>query len=82
MHKILIFCIRSNYFWGKTVEYIINGGTHSVEGGDIDQTFHRYTIEWMPDKITWYVDDKVVREKTRAETCDDTGNCKYPSNPA
>lgn len=26
-------------------------------------TFHKYAIEWNPDKITWYYDGVVIREK-------------------
>lgn len=73
---------RSNYFWGKTVEYTVNGGLHHVAGEDIDKAYHKYTIDWQPDKITWYVDDNVVRVKTKAETCDSSGSCKFPSQPA
>ncbi|KAI7890187.1 concanavalin A-like lectin/glucanase domain-containing protein [Mucor mucedo] len=74
--------VQSNYFWGKTVEYTVNGGIHDVPNGAVDQTFHKYTIDWTPDKIDWLVDDKVVRTRLKADTCDKQGQCKFPSQPA
>ncbi|KAI7903420.1 concanavalin A-like lectin/glucanase domain-containing protein [Cokeromyces recurvatus] len=74
--------VQTNYFWGKTIEYTVNGGIHAVEGGDVDKSFHKYTIDWRPDRITWLVDDIIIRTKTKAETCDGTGICKFPSHPA
>ncbi|KAI8083706.1 concanavalin A-like lectin/glucanase domain-containing protein [Thamnidium elegans] len=74
--------VQTNYFWGKTVEYTVNGGLHDVPNGAVDQTFHKYTIDWKPDRIDWLVDDKVVRSKTKAETCTKEGVCKFPSQPA
>ncbi|CAO3617955.1 unnamed protein product [Mucor hiemalis] len=74
--------VQSNYFWGKTVEYTVNGGLHKVTGGSVDTTFHKYTIDWQPDKIQWFVDDVVVRTRIKAETCDGNGVCKFPSQPA
>lgn len=64
------------------MEYTVNGGLHKVTGGSIDTTFHKYTIDWQPDKIQWFVDDVVVRTRTKAETCDGNGVCKFPSQPA
>lgn len=77
-----LFLFRTNYFWGKTVEYTVNGGIHEVPNGAVDQTFHKYTIDWTPDKIDWLVDDKVVRSRLKADTCDGKGQCKFPSQPA
>ncbi|KAI8641435.1 concanavalin A-like lectin/glucanase domain-containing protein [Parasitella parasitica] len=74
--------VQSNYFWGKSKEYNVNGGIHKVEGGPIATTFHKYSIDWKPDRIEWLVDDKVVRTRIKAETCDTTGVCKFPSQPA
>ncbi|KAL9549101.1 hypothetical protein PS6_006251 [Mucor atramentarius] len=74
--------VQSNYFWGQSKEYNVNGGIHKVEGGTIDTAFHKYTIDWKPDKIEWLVDDKVVRTRIKSETCDTNGVCKFPSQPA
>lgn len=76
------YVYRTNYFWGNSKEYTINGGTHVVKGAPVDAAFHKYTINWQPDKIEWLVDDEVVRTKNKAETCDAAGNCKFPSQPA
>ncbi|CEJ00081.1 hypothetical protein RMCBS344292_14150 [Rhizopus microsporus] len=74
--------VQTNYFWGNSKEYTINGGTHVVKGAPVDAAFHKYTINWQPDKIEWLIDDEVVRTKNKVETCDAAGNCKFPSQPA
>jgi endo-1,3-1,4-beta-glycanase ExoK len=42
-------------------------------GFDASQAFHNYAFEWTPDRIRWYVDEKVV-----SETPD---GAKIPRNP-
>jgi beta-glucanase (GH16 family) len=44
-----------------------NGGIQSSlhmqpKGLDVRSEFHTYAFQWLPDKITWWIDDKVVRE--------------------
>ncbi|KAI8091030.1 concanavalin A-like lectin/glucanase domain-containing protein [Gilbertella persicaria] len=74
--------VQTNYFWGRDIEYTVNGAVHQIKGADLDKAFHRYTIDWSPEKIDWIIDDQIVRTKTRAETCDASGVCKFPSRPA
>jgi len=33
------------------------GGTTEIPGG-FDKEYHTYTIDWLPDQITWYLDGK------------------------
>ncbi|KAI8967873.1 concanavalin A-like lectin/glucanase domain-containing protein [Mycotypha africana] len=74
--------VQTNYFWGPSKEFTVNGGFHTVAGGDVDKEFHKYTIDWKPDSIEWLVDDKLIRTKMRKDTCDSAGLCKFPSEPA
>ncbi|KAI8373850.1 concanavalin A-like lectin/glucanase domain-containing protein [Blakeslea trispora] len=74
--------VQTNYFWGKLIEYNVNGGIHKIDGADLDKDYHKYTIDWTPDKIDWIVDGRVIRTKKRSETCDHSGVCKFPSQPA
>ncbi|OBZ89857.1 putative glycosidase crf2 [Choanephora cucurbitarum] len=74
--------VQTNYFWGKLIEYNVNGAAHQIEGPELDKDFHQYTIDWTPDKIDWIVDGRVIRTKKRSETCDPSGVCKFPSQPS
>ncbi|CAO3703527.1 unnamed protein product [Rhizopus stolonifer] len=74
--------VQTNYFWGNSKEYGVNGASHLVKGSNVNEGFHKYSIDWQPDKIDWFVDDEKIRTKTRQETCDTAGNCKFPSQPA
>lgn len=35
---------------------------HHLHGVDTRREFHNYTFEWLPDRISWYVDGRKVRE--------------------
>ncbi|KAI9476423.1 MAG: concanavalin A-like lectin/glucanase domain-containing protein [Benjaminiella poitrasii] len=74
--------VQTNYFWGKSVEYTVNGRIHPVDGGAVDKGFHKYTIDWKPDRINWLVDDRVIRTRMKVETCNASNVCKFPSHPA
>lgn len=60
-----------------SINYFANGkrGNPKVVqlGFDASKEFHNYAIEWMPTKIRWYVDGKVV-----SETAD---GARIPRNP-
>ncbi|KAL1918434.1 uncharacterized protein VTP21DRAFT_3094 [Calcarisporiella thermophila] len=68
--------VQSNYFYHDHIVYGVNGKTHNIPPG-----FVRYKIERTPEIITWYVNDKPVRVKRRAETCKG-GVCQFPNAPA
>ncbi|KAI8882834.1 glycoside hydrolase family 16 protein [Backusella circina FSU 941] len=73
---------QTNYFYGPRAEYAVNGGVHNIPGSPLDSSFHKYTIDWQPDKIDWLIDDQIIRTKWKKDTCDSTGLCRYPSHPA
>ncbi|KAI8883419.1 glycoside hydrolase family 16 protein [Backusella circina FSU 941] len=72
----------TNFFWGHHVEYLINGGKHEIPGNPIDTAFHKYTIDWQPEKIEWLIDDKLIRTQFKKDTCGRQGECRFPSKPA
>jgi endo-1,3-1,4-beta-glycanase ExoK len=59
------------------INYFTNGkGQHEYMvplDFDASQSFHTYAFEWMPDKIRWYVDGKLVHETP--------AGAEIPSNP-
>ena len=40
-------------------------------------SYHR-----SPERIQWFVDGTLVRTRERKDTCDASGVCKFPSEPA
>jgi GR25 family glycosyltransferase involved in LPS biosynthesis len=49
---------------GATLGYGYRGSPCRVElGFDATLDFHRYTIDWRPDRIVWSVDGRVVHER-------------------
>ncbi|ORX57502.1 concanavalin A-like lectin/glucanase [Hesseltinella vesiculosa] len=69
---------QTNYFWGKKIVYGENSAKHD---GDVSGTFHRYTIDWSPDSMKWYIDGEMIREVTRDSTLVG-GTFKYPATPS
>ncbi|KAF9086797.1 hypothetical protein BGX23_008569 [Mortierella sp. AD031] len=43
------------------------------------QEYHTYTIEWLPDNLTWFINGKPIRTLLRSEAVNGT---KYPSTPS
>ena len=49
---------------GTELNYGYRGSPCSIElGFDASAEFHRYAIEWLPDRIRWFVDDVLVHER-------------------
>jgi hypothetical protein len=49
---------------GAGFEYGYRGTPVLVDlGFDASEDFHRYTVEWSPAAIRWFVDDRVVHER-------------------
>ncbi|EPS41502.1 hypothetical protein H072_4646 [Dactylellina haptotyla CBS 200.50] len=57
---------QSNYFGKGNTETYNRGATHPVS--DAAQNFHKYSIDWTRDAITWYIDDVAVRTLTPAQS--------------
>ncbi|KAG0316022.1 hypothetical protein BGZ97_007533, partial [Linnemannia gamsii] len=72
--------VQSNYYWRtpanmdpKDIDY-----THSRReeiGTNHAQEYQTYTIEWLPDSLTWSINGKIVRTLLRSEV----NGTKYPS---
>ncbi|KAF9979325.1 hypothetical protein BGZ73_000019 [Actinomortierella ambigua] len=74
--------VQSNYYWQtpasmdpKLVDY--SNQRKTVLAGDLSQEYHLYTIEWLPDRMSWYTDGNLIRTILRSEVKGD----KYPSTP-
>ena len=56
--------------WNESIQEFADGfpngpGAMGLPGGFSQQSdFHTYAFEWLPDKITWFVDDQPIRVKT------------------
>ncbi len=49
---------------GANFDYGYRGSPSYVNlGFDASKEFHRYTIEWNPNEIQWFVDDKLVHRR-------------------
>lgn len=49
---------------GTDLDYGYRGSPCSIDlGFDASADFHRYAIEWLPDRIRWFVDDILVHER-------------------
>ena len=45
--------VQFTHWWGRAPNF--KAQTFGV-GFNVDQQFHEYTFEWLPDSITWYID--------------------------
>ena len=44
------------------------GGIYDF-GGPVYNSYHTFTVEWEPNKITWYVDGIQYHQATPADVC-------------
>jgi len=73
--------VQSNYYWNGTLDY--TKGAHHPVGADSTADYHIYTIEWLPDHISWIIDGNVARTVNKADTFDSTlGLYKFPARPS
>ncbi|KAG0203360.1 hypothetical protein BGX28_004358 [Mortierella sp. GBA30] len=76
--------VQSNFYWHtpasmdpKDIDY-----SHSRRkslGIDLSQEYQTYTIEWLPDSLTWFINGQAVRTLLRSEANNGT---QYPSTPS
>lgn len=52
------------------------GKTIHVEG--VSEEFHTYTMEWLPDRIRWYVDEELYNEFVPADYSDGITSNEWP----
>ncbi|CAG8582023.1 3976_t:CDS:2 [Ambispora gerdemannii] len=70
---------------GSTAKGVVSSfiGSHHKVGADTTADFHLYTIEWMPDHISWIIDGVTARTAYQKDTWDSTLNqFKFPSRPS
>jgi beta-glucanase (GH16 family) len=49
---------------GAELDYGYRGSPCAIDlGFDATDDFHRYAIEWLPDRIRWFVDDVMVHDR-------------------
>lgn len=49
---------------GAALDYGYRGSPHAIDlEFDASEAFHRYAIEWSPDRIRWFIDDMLVHER-------------------
>lgn len=49
---------------GTAMDFGYRGSPCRIDlGFDATEDFHRYTIDWRPDRVTWLVDGRVVHER-------------------
>ncbi|KAG0094959.1 hypothetical protein BGZ93_006515 [Podila epicladia] len=75
--------VQSNYYWNtpptmdpKDIDY-----SHSRRqdlGINLSQEYQTYTIEWLPDRLTWFINGQVVRTLLKSEV----NGTQYPSTPS
>lgn len=66
--------IQSNIFSKGDQTYHKLGGFHPVD--DVSGKFHKYTIDWTPDRIEWSVDGTVQRTLTAGDA-----GARFPTSP-
>ncbi|KAG0346689.1 hypothetical protein BG004_001083 [Podila humilis] len=75
--------VQSNYYSNippatdpKDIDY-----SHSRRvdlGVDLSKEYQTYTIEWLPDRLTWSINGKITRTLLRSEV----NGTQYPSSPS
>ncbi|OTB07915.1 glycoside hydrolase family 16 protein [Hypoxylon sp. CI-4A] len=72
---------QTNYYFQGIPDY-----THSTNITGVSNTnseWHTYEIRWTPDKIEWYVDDKLGRTQKKSDTWNATANqWDFPQTPS
>ncbi|KAI1763052.1 hypothetical protein GGR53DRAFT_521227 [Hypoxylon sp. FL1150] len=72
---------QTNYYFQGIPDY-----THSTNITGLSNTneeWHTYEIRWTPDRIEWYVDDKLGRTQEKSTTWNETANqWNFPQTPS
>ncbi|KAI8994906.1 concanavalin A-like lectin/glucanase domain-containing protein [Pilobolus umbonatus] len=65
--------VQTNFYYGSKPVYGVNMVDHDL-GTDLSDAFHKYTIDWSPQRIKFYFDDKHIRTVVKKDE-------KYPTHP-
>ncbi|KAG0021903.1 hypothetical protein BGZ82_011175 [Podila clonocystis] len=75
--------VQSNYYWNtpptmdpKDIDY--SHSRRQYVGINLSQEYQTYTIEWLPDRLTWLINGQVVRTVLKSEV----NGTQYPSTPS
>ena len=72
--------VQSNFYWQGTLNYT---NEKNLSAANTDSDIHTYTVDWSPDKLTWSVDNNVMRTLNKADTWNtSTNSFQYPQTPA
>ncbi|PHH73699.1 hypothetical protein CDD82_5319 [Ophiocordyceps australis] len=72
---------QTNYYFQGVPDY--NNAGNASDLSDTFQNFHDYEIRWTPDEIEWRVDGKMVRNRLRKDTWNETSQqWQFPQTPA
>ena len=55
-------------------------GSKHITGRPLPNEYHKYAIEWKPDSIKWFFDDKLFFTATRNGLHQCKGNCHWTFN--
>lgn len=51
---------NDTFTWNADIQEV---ESHTVDGLDSRGEFHDYAFEWLPERITWYLDGEVMQER-------------------
>jgi len=82
---------QSNYYYRtpatmdpKDIDYShsrrANISSSSSSLTDLSQDYQTYTIEWLPETLTWFINGQVVRQLLKSET--NGSGTQYPDTPS
>ncbi|SHL75317.1 Carbohydrate binding domain-containing protein [Anaerocolumna jejuensis DSM 15929] len=66
--------------YSKTGSDVQSQGTKILSSGDFSDAYHVFSMEWEPEKISFYVDGKLTKTETKWYTSTDgVGTITYPA---
>ncbi|PVU92397.1 hypothetical protein BB561_003851 [Smittium simulii] len=73
--------VQTNYYYNDELDYTKMLASKPL--GDSTDKFISYTIDWQPDSVSWYADNKLIRTVQRADTWSVAeGIYKFPDREA
>ncbi|KXT09278.1 hypothetical protein AC579_9924 [Pseudocercospora musae] len=71
---------QNNYF-GKGLTGNYDRGRY-FDVSNPQETFHTYSVDWAPDRLSWLLDGRLLRTFTYASSSGDKGDYQYPQTPS
>jgi len=65
-HSVTTNMLYADYTldWSPKIQHSVH---HAIRGNTRND-FHTYAFEWLPDRVTWYIDGKKIRELKQGRT--------------